>query len=761
MDIFTLFGSIVLTGFTEAEKQMAKLDDWAKKNKEGLKAIGVIATGMGAAVTAALGYATNAAMDEQVGISRLRVALKAVGADYDALSDQIEANIAATQKKTNYSDGEQRDALVELIGVTGTYEGALEQLQLATDLAANKKMDLVTAATLVGRVVTGNTQALSRYGIVVKEGAKPTEVLAQMQKRFAGAAEGAVKPTTQLKNAVEDVAEMVGGYLVPAMKTGTQWLVNIIGKVKEWGDEHPRLMQVITTGGAILGVFLTGLGGIALTLPKIIEGVISVTKLLHLQAIATKVMTAAQWLLNAAMTANPVGLVIAGVAALTGLIYGLVKGIQWLTGKSKENADATRDLSAADKLYYENVEKARKKVRDLTSEQEQLTEALKKTKESWENNADASGQYKDEVEELKHKLAGASYELSRARDELDDIQAGYDAASDKVKVFEDAIDAANRELEALTNPRLQGMQAYEDQLFDIEQQLRALRLAELSTGADMSAQTEALEKQREMLELRRDITFEPLLRSARETVEGIQGLNEEVNPNSVMTRIAELASMLSPSGSLTAGLSLMKAEQEEQNQKLITQTGLVANLESTAKGYEDRLNEISSILEKHNWQIYQHIQYQLESNRLALRSAQEDLTNLEGQGAPQRYWSQSEIEAYDIKRNEGGFLPPYGYKSWEDYTAGNRLAGFSSGGWINEPTLLTSLKSGRVYGTMAETRPEYISPSGPVADTSTLSQIISAIQRGFEHANIRVMVGSEDVSAIIARDFYSMVGVRR
>lgn len=42
-------------------------------------------------------------------------------------------------------------------------------------------------------------------------------------------------------------------------------------------------------------------------------------------AVATKIWTAAQWLLNAAMTANPIGLIIAGIALLVGIIALVIK----------------------------------------------------------------------------------------------------------------------------------------------------------------------------------------------------------------------------------------------------------------------------------------------------------------------------------------------------------------------------------------------------------------------------------------------------
>lgn len=55
---------------------------------------------------------------------------------------------------------------------------------------------------------------------------------------------------------------------------------------------------------------------------------------------ATSALTAAQWMLNAAMSANPVGLVVIGMGALCGLIYGGVQLFNRLTGSSETFGDA-------------------------------------------------------------------------------------------------------------------------------------------------------------------------------------------------------------------------------------------------------------------------------------------------------------------------------------------------------------------------------------------------------------------------------------
>jgi hypothetical protein len=316
-----------------------ELQTGLKSMQKDLTQVGKYMTGIGATVTASLGLATKAALDEQIGINQLSQSLKNVGADYNSLSEEIEKNLAATQKKTSFGDGEQRAALAELVSITGTYEGALEQLSIAVDLAAAKDMDLNSAATLIGRTVTGDTALLKRYGIVVGEGATATEALTTIQERFNGAAEAAADPLTQIKNSFGDLVEDIGSALIPMFKNIVDAIIPIIDKVRAWMADNPKLTQTITIVAAVVGVLSTAIGSFLLLLPTLAAGLGVITKLLSLQtiaahahtialvahAVATKVVTAAQWLFNAAMMANPIGLIIAAVIALIAIIVLLVK----------------------------------------------------------------------------------------------------------------------------------------------------------------------------------------------------------------------------------------------------------------------------------------------------------------------------------------------------------------------------------------------------------------------------------------------------
>ncbi len=70
--------------------------------------------------------------------------------------------------------------------------------------------------------------------------------------------------------------------------------------------------------------FVVGVGALAFTIANMAAAVTGIQQLIGFiktLSIATKLQTAAQWLLNIAMDANPIGLIILAIGALVGLIY--------------------------------------------------------------------------------------------------------------------------------------------------------------------------------------------------------------------------------------------------------------------------------------------------------------------------------------------------------------------------------------------------------------------------------------------------------
>lgn len=118
------------------------------------------------------------------------------------------------------------------------------------------------------------------------------------------------------------------------------------------------------------------------------------------QAIATEVVTAAQWLWNEAMLANPIGLVIAGIAALAAGVYLLTK--------------AWDGSSASAKLNQEIQSKVIEKTADQRVEVEKLFGQLKRAKVG-------SDEYKDTLVEIDKLQPGLTEKYNLQAGALNDI----------------------------------------------------------------------------------------------------------------------------------------------------------------------------------------------------------------------------------------------------------------------------------------------------------------------------------------------------
>mgnify|MGYP003150014492 CR=1 FL=1 len=81
------------------------------------KTIGVSMTAAGGAITGLAALSIKSSLDQQKGINLLDTALKNVGSSYASNREEIERNITAIQRKTNYGDEEQRKILTKLVGI--------------------------------------------------------------------------------------------------------------------------------------------------------------------------------------------------------------------------------------------------------------------------------------------------------------------------------------------------------------------------------------------------------------------------------------------------------------------------------------------------------------------------------------------------------------------------------------------------------------------------------------------------------------------
>lgn len=256
------------------------------------KEVGPVMMGVGAAV-AGVGMALQAAgSKEQAAHQQLQAAVEATGHSYDEYAGRVEAAIKTNERYGTEADKTQ-DALRALTTATGDPAKALDLLSTATDLAAAKHEDLSTAAEQLGKVYNGNTRLLKQFGISTKDASgevkSQSQIMSELSAKLSGQASAAANTFT--------------GHLA-AMKA------MVMDHIAMFGQKYG---PAITTAGAAM----TGLGA-AIQIVNAITSTEIVTK--TAAAVATGAMTAAQWALNVAMSANPVMLIVLAIAALVAAV---------------------------------------------------------------------------------------------------------------------------------------------------------------------------------------------------------------------------------------------------------------------------------------------------------------------------------------------------------------------------------------------------------------------------------------------------------
>jgi len=144
--------------------------------------------------------------------------------------------------------------------------------------------------------------------------------------------ETAAAKMTMLKNSITDMAVNLGDALIPAITSLIEKIAPVIEKVSNWIKENEGLAKTILAiaggGGALL--LLVGL------IPKIVGMFTGFINAIKLFSNVTKIATAVQWLWNAAMTANPIGLIIVAIAALIAAIVLIAKNWETIREKTVE-----------------------------------------------------------------------------------------------------------------------------------------------------------------------------------------------------------------------------------------------------------------------------------------------------------------------------------------------------------------------------------------------------------------------------------------
>ena len=297
---------------------------------------GLAAAGIACAKAAATAEESQAKLDEQI---KRSTGTNAAG--IQMANDWVSAYSA----QVAISKGELRPALAGLVRATGDLQHAQELLTLSADIAAASGKDLGSVSAAVGKAYNGQAGALKRLvpsisDAAVKSGDWAT-IQKELNKQVGGAAVDAAKTTEgqyrALQLQMQGLQVTIGQALLPVFKQLIQIMIPLAALAKE----HANVI-------VMLGVAMAGLSAAVLVANAVIKINQAVTiaaaaanRLLNLSTIGTTVSmirqrvtmialavtqkvvraatlawTAAQWLLNVALSANPIGLVVVAVVAL-------------------------------------------------------------------------------------------------------------------------------------------------------------------------------------------------------------------------------------------------------------------------------------------------------------------------------------------------------------------------------------------------------------------------------------------------------------
>jgi len=312
------------TGIKKATKEFDKLG-------KGLRStLGAVGLGVGlAAITSGLKDAAKAAVSDVKSQALLAQQLKnTVGATDQAIAGS-ESFIKSLQLQTSIADDQLRPALATLVRATGDLTGAQGLLSLATDVSAGTGLGLETVAKAIGKAVNGQTGALKKLGIVIKEGEDPVQALTAA---FGGMAAAAANndPFQRINVIMGEMQEQIGMALLPTLNELAAWFASPEGqaKIQEFVDAIVRAVD-----------FLVNLVNV------IIENIDWLGPL----ATAIGVATAAMTLFNLAMNTNPIMLMITAVGLLAVALQalqpninaaanGVPKEINWAASKAGQEA---------------------------------------------------------------------------------------------------------------------------------------------------------------------------------------------------------------------------------------------------------------------------------------------------------------------------------------------------------------------------------------------------------------------------------------
>ncbi len=310
-------------GLDRAVADFKKLEGAGAKANFVLKKAALPAAAAVGAVGAALFSATQAAMEDEAAQAQLSLSLRNVTGATNEQVASVEQMISKMSLASGVADDELRPAFASLVRGTKDIALAQESFGLAMDISTQTGMDLTSVTDALAKAYQGNFKGLRslspEMATLIKEGASLEEVMNVLGGTFGGAtaaaagtAEGQMK---RLGIALAETKESIGAALIPVVEK----LLPLLLSFGNWAQENTTTFLVIA--GVIGGI------GVA---------ILAANAAIRLWTLGTQIAAAAQFIWNAALAANPLGLIVIGIAAviaILAILYTKFEGVRNVVDK--------------------------------------------------------------------------------------------------------------------------------------------------------------------------------------------------------------------------------------------------------------------------------------------------------------------------------------------------------------------------------------------------------------------------------------------
>lgn len=282
---------------TSAAKMERRLGTASKAASVGLLALGA------ASISAAKDAASDAAAQ-----AKLAFALRKNADASKAAIANTEAWISAQSRATGVADDQLRPALATLVRSTGSVTQSQAALKTAMDISAATGKPLETVSAALAKGYAGQTGAIGKLvpGLdkATLASGDMSKIMAELNGKVGGDAANAAKTAEGqyriLVNNFSEAKEELGAGLLPLL---TQVAV-VLADGAVWVQEHSKATKILVATFA-------GLAG----------AVVLVNGAYKAYQAAAAAVAVVQKVLNLAMRANPIGLIVTAIALL---VAGLV-----------------------------------------------------------------------------------------------------------------------------------------------------------------------------------------------------------------------------------------------------------------------------------------------------------------------------------------------------------------------------------------------------------------------------------------------------